>query len=1613
MASTGARIAGTGSSVARGAATAWSNPGNITAQDSTVAECASGSSGSAYLRASNFGFSLPTGAQINGLTVHVRESETGVGNETVYVQIVDASGAPIGSSKTFTASGTTLADATLGASNDLWGTTGLTGADINDSDFGVYIWFLTTHTVQIDAVDITVEYTPVTITGSFSATEEGADAAALSGGVQVSGVLSVAETGADEPSFAGTVPIQGGLLATEVGSDTAAFYQTLPASRYWVGGTGTWDASNTANWSESSGGLGGASVPGPSDDVYIDGGSDAGGAFTVTLSGTALTCKSLTIGGLDAVLTLSGSSSQTLNVYGDLSFPSSNFVSAAFVKLNFRGTGSHQISPNGQSINGAITILDGNYSLNGNLSANNSASEFRIEGGSFTTNDYNLTVGDFYVAGTNAKTVNLGASVITLNQSTAVCEVSATNTTWNYGTAKFTNTTAATGITYGFDGLEVYDLEPEVGNAGSSRIASDTTVVNSFKVKNSAAVGVFRGTLNINSGVTVTVSGSFSSDAGTDVRKRTLIGGFSIFTSTTKPTLVVANTGTLRNTDFSYIHITGAAAPISGTNLGNSGNNPTGITFTTPKTVYWRGAAGTSNANASNVFSSISGGSGDNANYPLPQDTVVVDDNTLASTLANGTNHTFQVATLDLSQRTQAITVNRDSGTLQFTGDSGGLYLSSVVTWNATIYQTLIRSSTLFEIDSAGVALKSVFALQQNSGSGAAIPATRLLSDVVFGQTGSVSYRAQLLFGKLDCNGFSFRAYGVLLNQSSESDSPRLEVYANGGSFGAIFPDAASTFFVSSNLYNYYQESGTYWVIEGQGVAATGTISGSLTNISAQANGVNGLPNLRILCACPLQINNGFLGALDFSQNTNAHTLTLAGTLLYLYGSVFFNADLTVAASNTELVMTGSGDTVLDSKGVTLNLPLRVLKLTQTAKLTLAGDADFVAKALTLAAGTLELSGYTLKGGSFDLTSTTAKVLTFNGGAIEVKGVSGINANGGSNLVITDPATGTLKLSAAAGPVQVNLGAQTLSWPSIEIATTSQVQVVTTADQEIHDIFNSVASATVNFTAGQTFTFGAFSLSGSAGNFVTIGSLTASSQAIFSKASGSVLCDYLDIRDNNATGGATWYAGANSVNSGNTTGWIFQGAGLLLAANNLTQAASSSTGGVEVSHLLVGDNVVQSASSSPSSVSVSANLTANGATQSALSPGAALAVQHTLNAQNHSQSALSGTGSVLVRHDLTGFDSAQAATAGLGSIFVTHTLTAGNTTQTALSSPGIVTAGSLLEGSNATQSATSQSGSVSVLHVLSGNDVSQTSLADSGSVILDVLLAAKASEQTSSTTTGAITVLAVLTARSLQQSALSQDGAVTLRHVLDAKSVSQTSSTTAAEISVQSVLGARDVQQAAQSNTGALLVTHPLSGRNVSGNSASSTGQIGLSHGLEARDCTQTADSSQGLIAQIHLLSALGSQASASVTVGAVNLGFSLTARNVAQTNNTTVGAVAGTLELTGENAIQTAQSQPGAVIQIHNITGRSLSQSQASGVDQIVIQGYLLGRPLWQSNFSSSHRVEVYPVVDAPAGQGYAPPALLYYRRPEMRELRRMNDNPAQRPATKVRNRKVLGPAA
>jgi hypothetical protein len=59
------------------------------------------------------------------------------------------------------------------------------------------------------------------------------------------------------------------------------------ANRFWVGGTGTWDSTNTTSWSTTTGGGGGASVPTSADTAIFDGAS-GGGTVTVaaTINGT-------------------------------------------------------------------------------------------------------------------------------------------------------------------------------------------------------------------------------------------------------------------------------------------------------------------------------------------------------------------------------------------------------------------------------------------------------------------------------------------------------------------------------------------------------------------------------------------------------------------------------------------------------------------------------------------------------------------------------------------------------------------------------------------------------------------------------------------------------------------------------------------------------------------------------------------------------------------------------------------------------------------------------------------------------------------------------------------------------------------------------------------------------------------------------------------------------------------------------------------------------------------------------------------------------------------------------------------------------------------------------
>ena len=157
MPSTGNVFPVVGENLDRSGASDWVTPGNIVSDNATDATVASGASGSDYLIARSFGFSIPAGNTILGITVIVEASEHSSGTESLNAQLQNETATLVGASKANTISGTAKALYTYGSSSDTWSAS-LTPAIVNDVDFGVRLWFTTTHDVRIDYVTLAVQY---------------------------------------------------------------------------------------------------------------------------------------------------------------------------------------------------------------------------------------------------------------------------------------------------------------------------------------------------------------------------------------------------------------------------------------------------------------------------------------------------------------------------------------------------------------------------------------------------------------------------------------------------------------------------------------------------------------------------------------------------------------------------------------------------------------------------------------------------------------------------------------------------------------------------------------------------------------------------------------------------------------------------------------------------------------------------------------------------------------------------------------------------------------------------------------------------------------------------------------------------------------------------------------------------------------------------------------------------------------------------------------------------------------------------------------------------------------------------------------------------------------
>lgn len=150
------------------------------------------------------------------------------------------------------------------------------------------------------------------------------------------------------------------------------------ANRYWRGGSGNW--SDTAKWSDTSGGAGGFSVPTSSDNVFFDTNSHTTN-YTVTVDTSTRQCLNFTATApASGNLTFAGS--QNLEIYGSLSLYSG-------MVRTFTGQWQFKSTTTGNTINLA------GVSLGSTLLFDGVGGKWTLASNVVTTGSINLTNGHF------------------------------------------------------------------------------------------------------------------------------------------------------------------------------------------------------------------------------------------------------------------------------------------------------------------------------------------------------------------------------------------------------------------------------------------------------------------------------------------------------------------------------------------------------------------------------------------------------------------------------------------------------------------------------------------------------------------------------------------------------------------------------------------------------------------------------------------------------------------------------------------------------------------------------------------------------------------------------------------------------------------------------------------------------------------------------------------------------------------------------------------------------------------------------------------------------------------------------------------------------------------
>ena len=724
------------------------------------------------------------------------------------------------------------------------------------------------------------------------------------------------------------------------------------ASRYWVGGSNTWNNS-TANWSATDGGGGGATVPGAADDVFFTAlsgavtvtwnnvasptvltivstgftGTHATGGFAKTLAGTGAVWNS------PATCTITGAPTLTVSSTGStaISVTCNHASPSATNAPNFSFTGgTYALTLGGTGVRDLVfTGFAG--SIAGGTNPTCYGSITLSSGGTFTSHGPTMVAtGTFTSLGKTIAGITVNAVGGTVTLADAMTAGTTSTTTLTAGTLALAGFTLSTGI-FSSSNSNTRAISFGSGNIALTSVTAATTIL--------VSTGII--------GFSWTGTGGFTRNqaATASIGWGTLSGGTAArainFSVTAGASQLTINSGSYINN----LIFTGSTCTVTSSNVNIAGNLTlaTGGTYTSLTKTF---------INTSTVTSS----GRTHGNTTIDAVTVTLAD---AMTLGTANTLTLTAGTLDLANFTLSCGIfsSSNSNTRAVSFGSGNIALTST-----TAATTVLSMAT-----ATGFTFTGTGGFTRNQAATATM---------VFGTTGGTVSNAPNLTVNAGASTLAITSGSYFKN-----------LYFTGSTCMVT----ATSLNMAGNLT--FASGGSYLTVQ-QTFLATATITSvgkQINNTTINGSGITvTLADAMTLgSASTLTLTQGTFTAANFnvtvgsfsSSNSNTRTLNMgSGTWTMLgNGATVWNTatttGLTVVPSTSTITMTNASAKTFAGGGLTY------YNLNQggAGALTISGSNTFNNITDTVQPSTVTFTaGTTQTVSNFDLAGTAGSLVTIN-----------------------------------------------------------------------------------------------------------------------------------------------------------------------------------------------------------------------------------------------------------------------------------------------------------------------------------------------------------------------------------------------------------------------------------------------------------------------------------------------------------------------------------------------------------------------------------------------------------------------------------------------------------